>query len=83
MMHSDNWALKAKQMGYRSRAVFKLEEILKKTRTKKFKNVLDLGSAPGAWSQFIIKKNSNANVYALDIYWIWNRLRVLVFLNKI
>ena len=67
MMHSDNWALKAKQMGYRSRAVFKLEEILKKTRTKKFKNVLDLGSSPGAWSQFIIKKNSNANVYALDI----------------
>ena len=56
MMHSDNWALKAKQMGYRSRAVFKLEEILKKTRTKKFKNVLDLGSSPGAWSQFIIKK---------------------------
>ena len=55
-MHSDNWALKAKQMGYRSRAVFKLEEILKKTRTKKFKNVLDLGSSPGAWSQFIIKK---------------------------
>ena len=66
-MHSDNWALKAKQMGYRSRAVFKLEEILKKTRTKKFKNVLDLGSSPGAWSQFILKKNPNANVYALDI----------------
>ena len=66
-MHSDNWALKAKQLGYRSRAVFKLEEILKKTRTKRFKNVLDLGSSPGAWSQFIIKKNSNANVYALDI----------------
>ena len=66
-MHSDNWALKAKQLGYRSRAVFKLEEILKKTRTKRFKNVLDLGSSPGAWSQFIVKKNSNANVYALDI----------------
>ena len=67
MMHSDNWALKAKQLGYRSRAVFKLEEILKKTRTKRFKNVLDLGASPGAWSQFIVKKNSNANVYALDI----------------
>ena len=34
MMHSDNWALKAKQMGYRSRAVFKLEEILKKREPK-------------------------------------------------
>ena len=29
-MHADNWANKAKQMGYRSRAVFKLEEILNK-----------------------------------------------------
>ena len=29
-MQSDNWAQKAKNMGYRSRAVFKLEEILKK-----------------------------------------------------
>ena len=57
MMHSDNWALKAKQLGYRSRAVFKLEEILKKTRTKRFKNVLDLGASPGAWSQFILVWN--------------------------
>ena len=35
IMHADNWAIKAKQMGYRSRAVFKLEEILNKTKTKK------------------------------------------------
>ena len=28
-MHIDSWAQKAKQIGYRSRAVFKLEEILK------------------------------------------------------
>ena len=31
-MHSDNWAQKAKKKGYRSRAVFKLEEILKKNK---------------------------------------------------
>ena len=31
-MHADNWAQKAKEKGYRSRAVFKLEEILKKTK---------------------------------------------------
>ena len=55
-MHSDNWANKAKQMGYRSRAVFKLEEILNKIKFKKnFNNVLDIGSAPGGWSQYIIK----------------------------
>ena len=46
-MHADNWALKAKKMGYRSRAVFKLEEILDKLHNhKSYKNVLDLGSAP-------------------------------------
>ena len=67
MVYLDNWALKAKQMGYRSRAVFKLEEIFNKTRTNSYKYVLDLGSSPGAWSQFILKKNSNANVFALDI----------------
>ena len=53
-MQSDNWAKRAKDEGYRSRAVFKLQEILKKTKLKKISNVLDLGSAPGGWSQFII-----------------------------
>ncbi len=39
-MHADNWALKAKQMGYRSRAVFKLEEILDKLHNhKSYKNL--------------------------------------------
>ena len=49
-MQSDNWTQKAKDMGFRSRAVFKLEEILKKTRLKNIINVLDLGSSPGGWS---------------------------------
>ena len=31
-MHADSWAIKAKQLGLRSRAVFKLEEILQKTK---------------------------------------------------
>ena len=31
-MHADSWALKAKKLGLRSRAVFKLEEILTKTK---------------------------------------------------
>ena len=67
-MHSDNWANKAKQMGYRSRAVFKLEEILKKIKFKKsFNNVLDIGSAPGGWSQYIIKNFPTSKVDAVDI----------------
>ena len=60
-MHADNWANKAKQMGYRSRAVFKLEEILNKVvLNNKLKNVLDVGSAPGGWSQYIIKRYKKA-----------------------
>ena len=67
-MHLDSWAKKAKNHGYRSRAVFKLEEILKKI---KFKNtdgkVLDVGSSPGGWSQYIIKNFPKKEVYAIDV----------------
>ena len=35
-MHLDNWGLKAKELGYRSRAVFKLEEILISDLEQKF-----------------------------------------------
>ena len=67
-MHADNWAIKAKKMGFRSRAVFKLEEILKKIDPKqKYQNVLDIGSSPGGWSQYIVKKYHNVNMHALDI----------------
>ena len=66
-MHTDNWAQKAKEKGYRSRAVFKLEEILKKTKIINYSNVLDLGCAPGGWSEYIIKKYPTSKVYAIDI----------------
>ncbi len=66
-MHSDNWAQKAKKKGYRSRAVFKLEEILKKIKTINYSNVLDLGSSPGGWSEYMIKKYPTSNVYAIDL----------------
>ena len=66
-MHADNWAQKAKEKGFRSRAVFKLEEILKKTKIMNCSNVLDLGSSPGGWSEYIIKKYPTSKVYAIDI----------------
>ena len=66
-MHADNWAQKAKKKGYRSRAVFKLEEILKKTKIMNYSYVLDLGSSPGGWSEYIIKKYPTSKVYAIDI----------------
>ncbi|MDB2599900.1 RlmE family RNA methyltransferase [Gammaproteobacteria bacterium] len=67
-MHADSWALKAKKLGFRSRAVFKLEEILIKTKTlQKNSLVLDIGSAPGGWSELIKAMTPTSNVYAIDL----------------
>ena len=68
-MHADSWANKAKHMGFRSRAVFKLEEILQKTKAlKKGPNiVLDIGSAPGGWSELIKSLSPQSQVLAIDL----------------
>lgn len=67
-MHADSWALKAKKSGFRTRAVFKLDEIIQKTQVlKRSKYILDLGSAPGGWSQYIKQKSKKSEVYAIDI----------------
>ena len=67
-MHADSWALKAKKLGFRSRAVFKLEEILNKSKILKNNSlVLDIGSAPGGWSELIKAMAPSSNVYAIDL----------------
>ena len=67
-MHADSWALKAKKLGFRSRAVFKLEEILTKTNAlKKNSLVLDIGSAPGGWSQLVKALTPSSIIYAIDL----------------
>ena len=51
--HQDEYVLKARAQGYRSRAVFKLAEIQQKDRVLKAGQlVLDLGAAPGGWSEY-------------------------------
>jgi len=64
----DIYVRKSKIEGYRSRAVYKLEEINKKFNILRngFK-VIDLGAAPGSWSQFVSKKIKNSNILAIDI----------------
>mgnify|MGYP001184159883 FL=1 len=53
---SDNWAEKARKLGYRSRASFKLEQIENKYKIISKSNLIfELGSAPGGWSQIISK----------------------------
>ena len=65
----DPFVQKARAAGWRSRAVFKLEQILQKeSMLKPGMTCIDLGSAPGAWSQFISEKlGGKVRVIALDI----------------
>ncbi len=49
---ADTYVQEARRLGYRSRAVFKLKEIQEKDRIlKQGQVVVDLGAAPGGWSQ--------------------------------
>ena len=67
-MHADNWAQKAKSLGYRSRAVFKLIQIIEKIKQIKNPNlILDIGAAPGGWSHYLANKYPRAEIFALDI----------------
>ena len=67
-MLQDTWALKAQREGYRSRAVYKLEEILVKVKyNNQSCKVLDIGCAPGGWSDFLIKKYPKSSLYGIDL----------------
>lgn len=68
--NNDPYVARAQSEGYRSRAVYKLQEIERKYgifATNQL--IVDLGAAPGAWCQYVIKHvaNSAGNVFALDI----------------
>ena len=53
----DIYVRKSKQEDFRSRAVYKLQEINDKHKILKNNlSVIDLGAAPGSWSQYIIRK---------------------------
>ena len=66
---SDEFVKKAQKEGYRSRAVYKLLEIIEKNSIiKNGDKVLDLGAAPGGWSQVAAKfVGSRGKVIASDI----------------
>ncbi|MDE2221025.1 MAG: 23S rRNA (uridine(2552)-2'-O)-methyltransferase RlmE [Gammaproteobacteria bacterium] len=66
---SDPYVKRAQAEGWRSRAVFKLEEADKKEHLlRRGQIVLDLGAAPGAWSQYARKKvGPQGKVIASDI----------------
>jgi len=66
---SDEFVKRAQKEGYRSRAVYKLLEIIEKNKIIQNGDiVLDLGAAPGGWSQVAAKfVGSKGKVIASDI----------------
>ncbi len=65
---NDKFVQQRETQGYRSRSAFKLLEMQKKYKI--FNNdsyILDLGCAPGGWSQILSKKITKGKILALDI----------------
>ena len=74
---SKNWINKQKRdifvrlskiEGYRSRAVYKLKEIDDKFKIlKNGISLVDLGAAPGSWSQYVAKKVKSGKILSIDL----------------
>ena len=80
--HRDQFFKKAKVLGYKSRAAFKLIELNKKFNfIKKNSNLLDIGSTPGGWSQVAAKIITNGKILAIDIKPM-EKINNVIFLNN-
>jgi 23S rRNA (uridine2552-2'-O)-methyltransferase len=64
----DIYVRQSKIEGYKSRAIYKLKEIDEKFKIlKEAKSVVDLGAAPGSWSQYLAKKIRNGKIVSIDL----------------
>lgn len=65
----DPYVQMARKEGWRSRAVFKLKEMVAKERVlKPGMTCVDLGAAPGSWSQYVTETlDGKARIVALDL----------------
>ena len=66
---NDVYVKKAQAEGYRSRAIYKLKEVDdKESLLKPGMTVVDLGAAPGGWTQYVTEKlQGRGLIVALDI----------------
>jgi 23S rRNA (uridine2552-2'-O)-methyltransferase len=65
---NDPYVARAKREGYRSRAAFKLLEIDARYHIlKRGRKVVDLGAAPGGWSQVAMAKVGEGKVFGVDL----------------
>ncbi len=64
----DIYVRQSKIEGFRSRAVYKLQEIDKKFKIfNNGKSILDIGAAPGSWSQYVVKNFKNIKIASIDL----------------
>ena len=65
----DEFVLRAQKEGYRSRAIYKLIEIQQKDHIlKPGMTVIDLGAAPGGWTEYAVKQlGRQGRMIALDL----------------
>ena len=64
----DKYVRQSKLEGYRSRAVYKLKELDEKFRIiKNNLNILDVGSAPGSWTQYLAEKSKGSKIMSIDL----------------
>lgn len=65
---SDVYVARANREGYRARSVYKLIEINEKYHfLKNGQVIVDLGAAPGSWSQFISREFPKSKIFAMDL----------------
>ncbi len=65
---ADPYVARAQKDGYRARAAYKLIEMNEKFRfLKNGQVVVDLGAAPGSWTQYVMREFPRSRVFAMDL----------------
>ena len=64
----DTYVRQSKVDGYRARSAYKLKEIDEKFRIfKGGMSIVDIGAAPGSWSQYVTKVVKNGKIISIDL----------------
>ena len=64
----DKYVRQSKLEGYRSRAVYKLKELDEKFKIiKNNSSILDIGSAPVSWTQYLSEKSKGSKIMSIDL----------------
>lgn len=81
---SDKYVQQAQKKGLRSRAWFKLDEIQQSDKLfKPGMTVVDLGAAPGGWSQYVVTQIGGKGRIMLAIFYLWILSLVWTFFRAI